>query len=805
MKLRFPFIGFRGRLLAAMLTLALVTSLAIAGAFMLSTFEEEQERARERLDVAGQVVQEILQRRTQLLVNTLSVLVEDFGFKSAIATQEPATVTSALENHSQRFNADLAMIIDREGNLLANLHGLDNQTRLPFDHLLQQANRRGVAADLVTLQDQAYQALMVPIQAPGLRVWLVMGFSLDDDFAKIIGRLTGVDVVFQSTRAFGATGAPGTRETQPATGASGTTRFYGRTLGEADLTPIAGESQKTTSNSSMIGDRRYFARTAPLASEGEAPVEALLLLDRQQALADYYRLALDLGLLVLACLALAGLLALGMARLLGRPVLKLTRFAGQIGEGKDPTPPGLKSRDELGKLERVLVNSVRQIRHREHRIQHEATHDSLTGLPNRSAMDAYLKTVLGQREPGFLISLTVIGLKELSETLGYEIGDQALIATGLRLRGTVGAENMLARTGGNEFMTFLPGTDEDRLQDAVIVLKARAEENMQIGQTPLAVELSATILRLPEHARTLDDIRRRLSLTRERAVKDETRTAFYIEGGEERHLRELKIIQDLHQAIAQGQLAMVYQPKIRLDTAKVVQVEALVRWQHPELGFINPEEFISLAERSGQIHHLTEHILRQVELDGRAWQAAGMPDIGVAINLSALDLSNQALPTIIEMIFADWPRPLEMLTFEITEGAAMTDTQAAVRTLGNLRQLGVKLSVDDFGTGYSSLAQMRQLPVQELKIDKSFVLRLDSTPQDQLIVKSTVDMAHGLGLSVVAEGIENEESWRLLQSWGCELAQGFFLGRPMSPEQLIDWYGAFGQRSETLADQRQRA
>ncbi|BES69014.1 bifunctional diguanylate cyclase/phosphodiesterase [Marinobacter nanhaiticus D15-8W] len=799
MKLRLPAIGFRGRLLAAMLTLALVTSLAIAAAFMLSTFEEEQERAREQLDVAGEVVQEILQRRAQLLVNTLSVLVEDFGFKSAIATREPATITSVLENHSQRFNADLAMIIDREGNLLANLHGLVNQNRLPFDRLLQQANRHGVAADLVTLQNQAYQALMVPVQAPGLRVWLVMGFSLDDEFAGIISRLTGVDVVFQSTRLHGA------NKTQAASGKQGLTRFYGRTLGDGDLTPIAGDSQKTTSDSGMIGDRRYFARTAPLGKEGEAPVEALLLLDRQQALADYYRLALDLILLVLACLALAGLLALGMARALGRPVLKLTQFAGQIGEGKDPIPPGLKSRDELGKLERVLVNSVRQIRHREHRIQHEATHDSLTGLPNRSAMDAYLKTVLEQRVPGFLISLTVIGLKELSETLGYEIGDQALIATGLRLRGTVGAENMLARTGGNEFMTFLPGTDEDRLQDAIIVLKARAEESMQLDQTPLAVELSATILQLPEHARSLDDIRRRLSLTREKAAKDETRMAFYVEGGEERHLRELKIIQDLHQAIAQGQLTMVYQPKIRLDTATVVQVEALVRWQHPQLGFINPEEFISLAERSGQIHQLTEHILRQVELDGRAWQAAGMPGIGVAINLSALDLANQALPTIIEMIFADWPRPLEMLTFEITEGAAMTDTQAAVRTLGNLRQLGVKLSVDDFGTGYSSLAQMRQLPVQELKIDKSFVLRLDSTPQDQLIVKSTVDMAHGLGLSVVAEGIENEESWRLLQSWGCELAQGFFLGRPMSPEQLIDWYGTFDQRSESLADQRQRA
>lgn len=776
------YIGFRGRLLLAMLTLVLISSIAIAVAFMISTFEEEEKRAQDRLDVASDVVREILDRRARLLVNTLGVLVEDFGFKSAIATRQKATMASVLENHSARFNADLAIITDPAGHILASLQGLEDQTRLPFEHLLTQANQHGIAVGLVTWHKQAFQALMVPVQAPGLRAWLVTGFSLNDEFAGVISRLTGVDVLFQSTEQ-----------------GAGATRYYGRTLDDADMSEVTGDSPPASSRSRMIGDRRYFARTAVLDRKGDAPVEALLLLDRQEALANYYRLSINLLLLVLACLILAGLLALAMARALGRPVLQLTQFAGQIGKGQQPPPPGLNSRDELGKLEQVLIDSVRQIRLREHRIQHEASHDSLTGLPNRSAMEAYLKKVLKQRTPGFLVSLQIIGLKELSETLGYDIGDRALIATGLRLRGSVGAQNILARTGGNELMTFLPGTDEDRLQDALIVLKARAEENMQIDQTPLAVELSATILKLPEHAQSLDDMRRRVSLTREKALWDETRIAFYAEGGEEKHLRELKIIQDLHQAIAQRQLTMVYQPKVRLDTAELVQVEALIRWQHPELGFISPEEFISLAEHSGQIHHMTEYILRQVEHDARAWRSAALPDIGVAINLSALDLSNQALPTMIEMIFADWPRPLEMLSFEITEGAAMTDTQAAVRTLGNLRQLGVKLSVDDFGTGYSSLAQMRQLPVQELKIDKSFILKLDATPLDQLIVKSTVDMAHGLGLTVVAEGVENEESWRLLQSWGCELAQGFFLGRPMSPEQLVDWYETFSDRVEHLS------
>lgn len=228
---------------------------------------------------------------------------------------------------------------------------------------------------------------------------------------------------------------------------------------------------------------------------------------------------------------------------------------------------------------------------------------------------------------------------------------------------------------------------------------------------------------------------------------------------------------------------MNYQPKLDNQTGELVQVEALVRWTHPELGFIAPEEFIFLAEQAGFIHELTNHILKRVAGDARRWYQQGV-DVGVAINLSAKDLSWPALARQIADNFNDWHHNLDRITLEVTESALMEDPEKTMVTLNQLTDLGVTLSVDDFGTGYSSLSQLRKLPVQELKIDKSFILKLDTEPQDQLIVKSTIDMAHGLGLSIVAEGIENLGSWQLLQRWGCNLGQGFYLSRPVSPADL---------------------
>ncbi|MEX2366256.1 MAG: EAL domain-containing protein, partial [Pseudohongiellaceae bacterium] len=237
--------------------------------------------------------------------------------------------------------------------------------------------------------------------------------------------------------------------------------------------------------------------------------------------------------------------------------------------------------------------------------------------------------------------------------------------------------------------------------------------------------------------------------------------------------------------------------KLQMVDGSMLQVEALVRWVHPELGFISPEEFIFLAEQSGQITDLTRHILRRVAEDARNWQACGL-DIGVAINLSAMDLIRPELIEDVVDAFSDWRLPMSAITLEVTESALMQDPETALETLVKLRELGVILSVDDFGTGYSSLSHLRTLPVQELKIDKSFVLKLDTEPQDQLIVKSTIDMAHGLGLKIVAEGIENNETWHILKNWGCETGQGFYMSRPVGAADLLATFDTLRQLKPEL-------
>ncbi len=781
MRRLWPAPGFRGRLMLAMLTLMVITSVTIAGVMMAYLFEGEKSRAVGQLNVAEGVAREVMARRNELLISRLQVVADDFGFKSALASRDLPTITSALANQSARAGADLALLVDSDDKLIANLQGLDNGTPAPFSGLLDQARERGFAADIDIWHGKAYQLLVVPIKGPGLRAWLIAGFTLNDGFARFISGLTGTDVVFRRRD-------------------GNTVTVLASSLDNKQMTADLMNTFDAMTRQQLQEGTHYFIRAMSIGKDHPdgSELQALLLSDRGTALASYYRLALQLTLVVVGVLIVAGILVMITARALGRPVLELARFASDIGEGHATTPPRLRASGELRVLRNVLTNMLSDIRERERWIQHNATHDDLTGLLNRKALDEHLRQMLGAGEPFVAIGFTLADFKVINDTLGFSFGDRVIVASGLRLRGQLPADCVFGRTGGNEYLALIPQRTLDSLDDLLDRLHAHIQQAIVIDSTPISLKLHIAVLRLPEQANTADEVRRRLNLTFDKARRVETHTAFYEPGGDESHLRELRLIRDLQGAMNNGELSMKYQPKIRFDPVDLHQVEALIRWQHPELGFVNPEEFIMLAERSGQIHTLTEFILRCVAEDARQWQIRGL-DIGVAINLSALDLTNRRLTEQITATFRHWQGNLHRLTFEITESAIMSDSELALQTLADLRALGVKLSVDDFGTGYSSLAQLRKLPVHELKIDKSFVLNLDSQTQDQLIVKSTIDMAHGLGLSVVAEGIENAESWALLQQWGCNLAQGFFLARPLAPTDLDDWANAFSERRAGLS------
>lgn len=771
-------IGFRGRLITAMVALVALVSLLIGALLMVYLFEDEKLRALQQLSIAERLTDEIIERRTNLELSRLNVVVRDFGFRSAVASRDPGTLSSALENHSKRAGADFALLLDREGELLASTLSRPLPDITPAQ--LASARKNGVDRSLISINKRGFEVLVVPVQAPGLRAWLVAGFELGEELANAIAELSGSSIIFRAST----------------DDSGGFTSF----AASADIDRAAEPAQlESAGHENFIESARYFTRTLNLGTSRLGAFEVLLMISREASLQNYYSRALEIAVLVTVIMILAIFLALIMARHLGQPVLQLARYAKAVGQGKNPQAPNIHTGGELRQLRNTLRDTLARLTRREAEIRHAASHDEVTELGNRSALMQAAEKSFQAGTPCSLIGLRVSDLSDINDTLGLEFGDKILLGLSNRLREQLPDARLIARTGGGEFLAIVEAHSPEALERQAQTLHDTVELPLNIDNTPFSLRSNLITLQLPADASDKNELRRRVNLTFERALQHGLAVTRYEPGQDENHLRELKLISDLHTAVRCGGLHMNYQPKLDSRTGELLQVEALVRWIHPELGFISPEEFIFLAEQSGQIHDLTDHILQQVANDARAWFRSGL-DAGVAINLSAMDLPRPGLAERIAGIFSDWHHSMERITLEVTESALMEDPEEAMATLNQLRDLGVTLSVDDFGTGYSSLSQLRKLPVQELKIDKSFVLRLNTEPQDQLIVQSTIDMAHGLGLKVVAEGIENLEAWKLLQSWGCNIGQGFYLSRPVSASKLAQTAAALAERQQELAD-----
>jgi diguanylate cyclase (GGDEF)-like protein len=760
-----------------MISLVALVSLVIVALLMVYLFEDEKSRALEQLAIGERLTNEVIDRRTDLELSRLSVVVQDFGFRSAIASRDPATIDSALENHSGRVGADFALLLDSQGEPLAST--LQRSFPAITQEQLTRSRRNGFTRSLRAIDGRGYEILIIPIEAPGLRAWLVTGFAMDQSLAEVIARLSGTSVIFRVR-----------------SGQSDSLSSFAATTSIDDK--LEQELAGASDNAKFIESAGYFTRIINLGESDPAAVQAVLLISRDATLQNYYRRSVEIALLVTAILIFAILLALVIARNLGRPVLQLASYARAIGEGTTPEAPAIRAGGELTQLRNALRDMLSGLREREAQIRYAATHDDVTGLKNRNALMQEAAELFDNRGRATLVGIRLNDLSDINDTLGLEFGDKVLIGIAKRLQQELQDARILARTGGGEFLALIPSLPPETADQRVRALHEVIESPLQVDQTPFSLRVTIVTMELPEDAADTDALRRRLNLTFEQAEAHPEAFTRYKPGQDESHLRELKLVTDLHAAILHNGLHMNYQPKLNSQTGELVQVEALVRWIHPELGFISPEEFIFLAEQSGQIHDLTAHILQRVASDARRWHEQGV-DAGVAINLSAMDLTWPALTRHIAETFHGWHHGLERVTLEVTESALMEDPEEAMATLNQLRALGVTLSVDDFGTGYSSLSQLRKLPVQELKIDKSFVLKLDSEPQDQLIVRSTIDMAHGLGLKVVAEGIENLEAWQLLQHWGCNLGQGFYLGRPVAPEDLPETARSLATRKGELS------
>jgi diguanylate cyclase (GGDEF)-like protein len=525
--------------------------------------------------------------------------------------------------------------------------------------------------------------------------------------------------------------------------------------------------------------------------EGEAVI-AVGLDDAPEGLADHYR---EDGLADSMVAILGG--GAGTATLL---------VVGPRRDGLGYSRDDLRLLDALGRHARVSFERGRLVDRLRREIaqkDHQAVHDALTGLPNRLHFGIVVQEALRRaRNDDSRVAVLLIDLdrfKEVNDTLGHQRGDVLLQEMALRLSETVGEEHV-ARLGGDEFGVLLRGLDgiAEAVEWARKLVGVMSRPFINEG---LAIQVSGSIgiAMAPDHGSEGSILLRRADVAMYEAKAHGAAFEVYDERTDKYSTRRLAMAAELRSAIEMDEISLSYQPKADIGTGAVVGMEALARWRHDRHGNVPPDEFVDLAERTGLIKALTEHVLHTALRDLKRLHRAGF-QIGVAVNIAASSLVDAEFPEFVERLLAEHDMSPHFLTLEVTETTMMTDSARARMVLAGLDELGVELSIDDYGTGYSSLAYLSDLPIREVKVDRSFVTDMAVDERLAKIVSSTTSLVHSLGKKVVAEGVESRVTWDLLAAAGCDIAQGYYLSRPIPLGDMLAWLEAGGIPVGEVAD-----
>ena len=719
----------------------------------------------DELTVGHRVGQRLLEQRAAMLAQGAVLLAADYGFREAVGSQDRETIVSALDNQGARIGATIAALLDTGFALQAQ-----SQPGLPAAPTarageggagaLSAALAPRLAAQLAPgaspsgftvalIDDRAYQFVMVPLRAPLLIGWVLMGFELDRSVVADLHAIAGLHA---------------TLLLQPEHGAA--TPLHS-SLDRADAAP-------------------QLQRDVVLAPGPGAAVLLRLSGSLDKAVAPYRTLQLVLAGLTLLGLVLFGVGSVWTARLVTRPLGSLLAASERLARGDYTTPLAHTGRqDEFGELAKAFEHMRLNIGQQQSEIRQLAYWDRLTGLPNRLQFRDAVVAATAQGGALAVVMLDLDRFKHVNDVLGYAFGDRLLQGVADRLQQVVRPGDVVARLGGDEFALLLPQAD-------AAVAQAVAQRIAAAFDTPLTlddqrVDLSAGlgIACWPEHAAEADALLSRAEVAMYAAKRRTAGAQLYTPALDSGSAQTLSLLSELKHAVDNDELRLFLQPKIDVASGRLCGAEALVRWQHPSRGLLPPIEFIPFAEQTGYVRQLTLWVFAEAARQQAALAALGIKR--VSINLSTRDLMDLELPDKLEALLLPHQAQAERFCLEITESAIMDDPERAEATLNRLAQRGYKLSIDDFGTGYSSLAYLKRLPVQELKIDKSFVMGMQQSEGDAQIVRSTIDLAHNLGLSVVAEGVEDGAVLQALAALGCDEAQGYHLSKPVPLAALQDW------------------
>lgn len=791
---------FRSQILLLTAGLTALTSLSILTLVLYSAGETIRSKVNNDLSAAVEVFKNTVAMRQQQLLTSAEILVSDFGFKQALASQDKATVASMLENHGSRIRSDLMFLVDVSGQVTASTDSdVREGEQFSYAPALAQSLKGEVSADFFVLGNHIYQLLLIPVQAPRVIAIAGVGFRMDESLAQQLARSSGIEVTFVEQQSLGMRSPRGVSNLVYSSSLSGDEQIL-----QAMSSPGYAQALGYWGNDAA---QRFASQWLTISRHDTVPVSVVLSADLRSSSEGYVRLRnriLQLA-LIIVLLAVAG--STLMARRLTVPLKRLVRDARAIARGEyHSIDPPRRANNEIQTLVSAFRTMNNDLAGREQKIRYQALHDSLTGLLNRVSMLSELEQRVETGESFMLADVNIRGFKNINDSLGPDVGDGCLTRVAQRLA-ALSQQGALARVAGDEFVLLIPCPDTATNLWAEAhgwkILHSMATP-VNVNGISVNIDVRVGLVLFPAQASTAAQLIRRTNIALEHARSHKLSLFLYEDGMDQQHLQKLHILKSLKQALNDndGQLQMYYQPQKNLLTGNVDKAEALIRWFHPQDGFIPPDVFIELAEQTGLICQLTDWVIAQVLEHVAVWRRNNI-DLQVSINISAQDICRDGLTTLIEHKLQDLQlRPAD-ICLEITERDMMLDEEKSLQQLQLLREHGFSISMDDYGIGYSALSKLARMPVDEIKIDKCFILNLAETHDDQIIVRSTLNMARELGLRVTAEGVENQASETWLQAAGCNYIQGYFLCRPMAFDSISGWLADFRQHSDTAERQQE--
>lgn len=744
-----------------------LTSLIIIFFVWLSTTKHAEAQIERDLDVAEEVFKNIFESREDQLYSSALVLTDDFGFKQAIASQDKYTIGSVLKNHSERIAADLMTAIDLDGNIISSTSdAFKNNQPFPNQELIRRTLSEGGVVSLLQFNGTLYQTILVTIDAPKAIAIAQLGFVIDKELIINFKKLTKLDIIVKSSKNNG-----------PPIIISSLNNLDTQTV----LLNNAGNSPTSINLSTMIKNDRFMSRYFELISSDNLTVSIKLVENVDKLFAEFNALQYKIISITALSVAASLLLIAIFSKNLTLPLSILAARTNRIADGDYDDELNVSANSkEIDGLISSFKSMQSKIFAREEKILYQSSHDHLTKLFNRVGIHEVIKNKYLSLTKFSIVGIDIKNYRNINDTFGYTNGDNYIKALASRIEKIKGIS---ARISNRELLLLV---DDHISEEAVLDIKSVMDATVFIDGIEIRPLLSFCLLRCID-ASSIENLFRQVSMTLDKAKVESTPFILYTPLIEKEYITRLNILTFLDNALHHDtdEFTMVYQPKLHTKSGKIFKAEALLRWNNSTIGFVSPEVFIPIAEQSGLIQLITYLVIKKVIMQVKTWEEQSLyPQI--AINLSVHDIeNNELLPFIIEQLKSH-NLSSKQITFEITESDLMSDPKKAALQLCEFREAGFDLSIDDFGTGYSSLSYLKNMPVNELKIDKSFISNLNENDDDKNIVQTIISLAKMFDLQVVAEGVENIETLNLLKAWDCDWIQGYYISKPLSSDDFVE-------------------